>query len=92
MSTANGREAAEEDVQLIGGHLTSKISAEYLCDHAEEHHTTRTEAVPEEERELRVNRCFYEVHSVVYLLFEQMMSQNASGQHAEKMEELSYGD
>lgn len=44
LCAANGREAAEEDVQLIGGNLTCQIAAKDLCDHAEEHHAARTEA------------------------------------------------
>lgn len=82
LSTANGRQAAEENVQLIGGHLTRQSSAEDLCDHTKHHHTTRTEAVPGEKRELRLNKSFHGENPDVYLLFEQMMCQNAAGEDA----------
>jgi len=45
LGTANGREAAEEDVQFVGGHVPREVTAKYLGDHAEEHHISGTETV-----------------------------------------------
>lgn len=41
---ADGSEATEIDVQLIGVHQTRQIATKDLAQHAEQHQTTRTDA------------------------------------------------
>jgi len=43
LGTANGGEAPEEHVELVGGHVPREVTTKYLRDHAEEHHISGTE-------------------------------------------------
>lgn len=42
LSTANGGETTEENVQFVGCHMAGKISAEYLSYHSKKHYILGT--------------------------------------------------